>query len=131
MAAWTPKLESLIFKVGEYADTQIKDLIDPKAGAKASAVRIAFRYAAQGKPLMEKACKEAGFEFREDFDFVTGICTGCLYQLAGIAEQNGSHAAEKIRKVLPVAMEVMRGVTEEHGSMVGQIKNIKQKNIQY
>lgn len=124
MTEWTPKLEALIREVGEYTETQMKDLLNPKASTAASAMRIVFRGVASGQSLMKKTCSEAGWEFKMNW-------MGDLKKLVEIAEQNGSDAGEKIKKALPIADQLSKEYTANGGGILKQVKTAKQKNIQY
>jgi hypothetical protein len=125
MAKWTPKLEKLVEKLGDYNEAQMKSLLNPKVPAPASALRIAFRAVTQGEPTMKKAFKEAGWEYQQNW-------MGNLQKLSDLADQNGSDAAAKIKKTLPLARKISKLYTKDSVSgILNQVKAAKKLNIKF
>lgn len=126
MAPWTPQLETLIRDLGEYVDTQMKDLLDPKGNSFTTSTRLAFRHASTGASAMKNACREAGWEFK-------GEWLGDLKKLCDLAEANSSDSAAKIKKALPVANELtsLFSSDDDSGSIRKKVKLVKAKGIQY
>ena len=122
MPAWSPKIEKLIRKLGDYTDSQMKDLLDPKASAGGTALRAVFRGAAIGIPLRRRLKKE-GLQFD---DWLPG-----LQKIVDLAEQNGSDAAEKIKKSIPVATQLNAEMKSIQGGMLKDIRYEKSKGIAY
>ncbi|MFA6992858.1 MAG: hypothetical protein WC269_06355 [Candidatus Gracilibacteria bacterium] len=124
MTEFTPKLEKLIREIGDYSETQMKDLLNPKAHPAASALRIAFRAVVDGEPLMKQAFTEAGWGYQQNW-------IPNLQKLVDIAEQNGSNAADQIKKSLPIATTLTAEYKDSVSGILNQVKIAKQKNIQY
>ncbi len=93
MHDWNPKVEKLIRDLGDYLDTQMKDLLNPRASMTGSALRTAFRAATAGKPL-KRRMKEEGLASKD--------YKKAMQDLVDLAEQNSSNAADKIKRILPV-----------------------------
>lgn len=124
MTQWTPELEQLVRKLGDYNEKQMKDLLDTKALPVASALRIVFRAVTTGEPLIREAFKKAGWEYQQNW-------MGNLQKLADLADQNGSNAADKIKKALPVATEISKHYKDSASGILTQIKIAKKLNIKY
>ena len=120
MTQWTPKLEKLISEAGEAMDKQMKDFVNPKASVLGTGLRTVFRTGTQVNPAIKKACKEAGIAH-------TGNVTVDAKKLADVAEQNGSQAADKIKKWLPVGEDIINQYTPSLRGIGKQIKFAKQK----
>ena len=129
---WDSKLEENIRKVGDYVEMQMKDLVNPKTSAVATTVRMLFNAYAGGGSLMHKTCREAGYELH-------GPGFHGLQKLVDIAEDNGSDAAEKIKKVIAVEdaiAEAYRNNSAVRGKatpadILRRVKIAKQQNIQF
>jgi hypothetical protein len=123
--AWTPELEARIRKVGDYVETQMKDLLNPGAGVTATSLRLAFRGATVGMVRMGDACMEAGIDWR-------GNWMGDLQKLCDLAGANNSDAADKIKKALPIAAQLTADFqTEDARGIRAKVRLAKSKGIQY
>jgi hypothetical protein len=121
---WSPALERSIRDLGDYVERQMKDLLNPAASVTGTSLRVAFRGVVQGMPLMDEACTEAGIRFAG--------WMGSLKALSDMAEENGSDAAAKIRKALPVAEQLTAAFTTENARGIrGKVKLAKSKGIEY
>jgi hypothetical protein len=125
MAAWNRALENTIRALGDYVENQMNDLVNPKASAAMTSLRMAFRSVARGLPLMHNACVRAGRKFNGDW-------IGDLRALTDLAEANHSDAAAKIRKALPLASEMIESFRKEKAtSILAMTRLAKKKGIQY
>ncbi|MBI3441852.1 MAG: hypothetical protein HY052_08670 [Proteobacteria bacterium] len=133
MATWTPELEKLIRAVGEYAETQMKDILNPKASVIGTTLRALFRaVASDGGKLVPKACRQAGYEFK-------GPGFSDLQGLVDLAEQNDSTAAEKIKKVISTQQKLTEAYhkdpsikgTPTPADIFRRVKVGKRQGIQY
>ncbi|MDE1152337.1 MAG: hypothetical protein PW788_07355 [Micavibrio sp.] len=122
MTEWTPKVEQLIRDVGDYLEAQMKDLIDPAAGALGTSSRMAFRHASNGQRLMDRAANELGCNLSD--------WNGSLQKVVELAEANNSDAAAKIKRVLPLAKRIADefGIGEQSAGMgkLEQFQKLKQ-----
>ncbi|MEZ0262556.1 MAG: hypothetical protein ACAH80_16245 [Alphaproteobacteria bacterium] len=125
MTVWNKDLEDKIRKVGDYAEAQVKDLLDPKTPARRSVLRVLFRAVTQGVPAMKKAAVAAGWKF-------TNHWVPDMMTLADIAERNCSDAAEKIRKALPYVDDFVQTFRNKDAhTLLRQIQAQKKLNIKY
>ena len=128
MTDWTPEIEALIRKLGDFIDQQMRDLLDYKSSAWGSALRIAFNVATTGKPLVQKTCKAAGIEYNGDI-------LDAMKKIVAVADQNKSDAADKIKKALPYGEEFAVGfdqtATTPKFEDIKKVKEIKSRKIDY
>ena len=132
MLKWSNELEHEIRDLGDYVEKQMKDLLNPKASVTGSALRIVFRAVAEGKPLLDNIKR---FENDSD-DFLINRprnnWLADLKMLADLADANGSNAADKIKKALPVANELTDAFkAEKVAGIRGKIKYAKAKGLAY
>ncbi len=120
MAKWTPELEALIRTVGNAVDKQMQDFVNPKSGVLGSGLRTVFRSVTQVTPAVNKACKKAGLPQTRDWQ-------GNMQKLIELAEQNGSNAADKIKKWLPVSKDIASQYQPTLKGVAQQIKAAKKK----
>jgi hypothetical protein len=113
MPSWNPDMEPHLRKLGDYLETQINDLLDPKTSVTGTSMRILFRTLSTGMRAIDHACDKAGMDF-------TGDWLGDLKTLCDLAEKNGSKSAEKIRKALPVAEELSDLFKKEKATTIRQ-----------
>ncbi len=60
MTQWTPELEKLISKYGNFQEKKYADYINPDSSVTGSLLRWSFlRWAVKSRPLYNKICKEA------------------------------------------------------------------------
>jgi len=118
MTEWTPKVEQLIRDIGDYLEAQMKDLIDPSAGALGTSSRMAFRHASTGQRLMDRA--------EAELDCSLSDWNGTLQKVIDLAEANNSDAAAKIKRVLPLAKRIADefGIGA-HSSGMGKIEQFQ------
>lgn len=121
MATWNPDMEPHLRKLGDYLETQIKDLLDPSTSVTGTSMRIMFRTMASGMRAIDHACDKAGMDFSGDW-------LGDLKTLCDLAEKNGSDAAAKIRKALPVAEELTDLFKKEHANGIREKIRVAKKN---
>lgn len=126
MIQWTPKVEQLIRDIGDYLEDQMRDLIDQKAGVIGTSSRMAFRHASKGARLMDRAQDELNCNINDPDNSVQAVID--------LAEANGSDAAAKIKKVLPLAKQIAKefGVGPEAANMgkleqLQKLKAVKKK----
>lgn len=131
MAEWSQKTEQLIREIGDFLDTNIRDVVNPKASTLATSARVAFNAKSKGVPLFKRLRDELGIDIRKDWE-------GGLKSLADLCEANGSDAGDKIKKVLPVAKQLFDefgfGVhTAPPGKLeaMKMLKKIKKKGIDF
>ena len=124
MAKWDKDLETLISKLGDYVDIQMKILLDVKSGAKTSATKIAFNFAVKGKPLMDETCRKLGFKFK-------GIWKADFEEIIKLAEENNSPAADKIKKALPVVKQLEKIFKQLPKGFINKVEAAKKQNINY
>ncbi len=133
MTEWTPDFENLVRKVGDYVEIQLKDLIDPKSTTIATALRMSFRAAATGAPLLKQTYKEAGLSRRDPLHSMWEDAR--LNELVKIAETNGSDAASKIKRGIAVVELMKKGAdTEGKATLSDALRRIgraKQKDIKF
>ncbi len=103
MTQWDSDLEDIISEVGDYAEAQMRDIIDPKASTFGSVARIFYRAAKTGNIIVRLAFFKAGLEFENGTGFSP------LQPLVDIAEQNGSTAGDKIKNVILVEKTLKNG----------------------
>lgn len=127
MTEWNQKLETLIRKFAAYQDKQMRDAVNPKASAIASGLRMAFRAVAGGRSSYEKACQAAGLEA----SFDNAVFEKNIQQMIDLAAQNGSNAADKLKKALPVGQQLAKDFSAHPDDFLQNIKIAKQKNIKY
>ena len=127
MAEYTPELDKLISAYGDFFETQLKDMLNPKTSALASTLRISFRMKTTGEPLRDKIFAKTGWD-------VAGDTEKHLAALVDMAEQNGSSAGQKIKSALPVftkMMETMKAELPENTGIIKGIKHAKKLNLSY
>lgn len=93
MTQWTPKLEELIRQFGDAEEKQLQSVAKSKTTAGAL-VSFAFNGHAMISAY-EKACAEAGLETSQ----TATVWEKNIQTLIDLAQQNGSPAADKIKKV--------------------------------
>lgn len=133
MTEWTPKLEKLIRNVGDYVETQLKDLVDPKATTAATALRMFFRAAATGAPLLKQTYKEA--DLPQHGSTRSMRVDNRLQALVEIAEKNGSDAASKIKRGIAVVEQMKKSASTAGKAtlpdVLRRIRQAKQQNIKF
>lgn len=118
MAEYTPELDRLISAYGDFFETQLKDMLNPKTSALASTLRISFRMKTKGEPLRDKIFEKTGWD-------VAGDTEKHLAALVEMAEQNGSSAGQKIKAALPVFVKMTERLQADLPDNTGIIKGIK------
>jgi hypothetical protein len=122
MTEWNPKIEMLIRELGDYTERQMKDLLKSDAPVTGTALRCVFRGVSTGIPLKRRLQKE-GLVFNNWLDG--------LQSLVELSEKNGSNAAEKIKKALPVAEKLNDEFKTVPGGVLKKIKYAKCKGLSY
>ena len=121
MTQWTPKVEQLIRDIGDYLEDQMRDLIDQKAGVIGTSSRMAFRHASKGARLIDRAQTELGCNINDPDNSVQAVID--------LAEANGSDAAAKIKKVLPLVKEIAKdfglGTGDTNMGKLEQLQKLK------
>ena len=122
MTEWNPKTEQLIRDLSEYIDTQFRDIIDPKASTLGTSSRLAFRHASHGAKLLERAHTELGMN-AETWD-------ADVERIIRLAKENGSTAADKLEKIVPVVKQISKefglGPGNLEAGKLEQMKRLKQ-----
>lgn len=118
MAEYTPELDRLISAYGDFFETQLKDMLNPKSNAVTSTLRIAFRMRTKGVPLRDKIFAKTGWD-------VAGETEKHLAALVELAEQNGSSAGQKIKAALPVFKKMAETMEANLPGNTGIIKGIR------
>jgi hypothetical protein len=122
MTEWNPKTEQLIRDLSDYIDLQFRDIIDPKASTLGTSSRLAFRHASTGAKLMERAQSELGMK-PETWD-------ADVERVIKLAKDNGSNAADKMEKIVPVVKQLSKefglGPGNVHAGKLEQMKRLKQ-----
>ena len=131
MPKWTPETEKLISDIGDFIDKQMRDVVDPSASTLGTSSRVAFNVASTGKGLFQRAVTELEVDLKTHWE-------DSMKKIIDLAESNGSHAADKIKKAMPVAKQLADefGFTPDNREMgklqmMGLLKQIKKKNIKY
>ncbi|MEZ0260970.1 MAG: hypothetical protein ACAH80_08170 [Alphaproteobacteria bacterium] len=130
MADWTPENEKLIRELGDFMDKQMRDVLDPKASTLGTSSRVAFNFASHGMGLFKRAEAQLGMDRKDPH--------GALQKLVDLCEANGSDAAAKIKKVMPIAKQLADEFgfgpdSHEMGKLeqLRVLKKIKNKGIKY
>lgn len=127
MTEWNPKTEKLIRDVSDFVYKMTGELLDPNVGT-ASTIKHLFNERAAAKSLYDRATSELGIDLRNDWQ-------GSIKKVIDLAEANNSDAADKLKKVLPVAKQLVDefgfGPDTEMGYLkqVMTLNKIKKKNI--
>lgn len=133
MTEWTPNLEKLVRNVGDYVETQLKDLVDPKATAVATALRMSFRAATTGAHLLKQTYQEAGLSHQGSPRSMWEDTR--LKELVDIAEKNGSDAASKIKRGIAVVEQMKKNANATGKATLSdslrRIRQAKQQNIKF
>lgn len=127
MTQWTPELDKLVRKFSEYQEKQMKDALNPKATVLGSALRMAFRAKAYGISTYKEVCAATGL----DGSFELDAFEKNVQQIIDLATQNGSTAADKLKKALPVAQQLRKDFAAHPHDGLKNIKTAKQKNTPY
>ena len=121
MIQWTPKVEQLIRDIGDYLEDQMRDLIDQKSGVIGTSSRMAFRHASKGSRLLDRAQTELNCNINDPDNSVQAVID--------LAEANGSDAAAKIKKVLPLAKQIATefglGANDANMGKLEQLQKLK------
>jgi hypothetical protein len=130
MTDWTPENEKLIRELGDFMDKQMRDVLDPKASTLGTSSRVAFNFASHGASLFKRAEAQLGLDRHDPH--------GSAQKLIDLCEKNGSDAAVKLKKVLPVAKQLADEFgfgpqSHEMGKLeqLRILKKIKNKGIKY
>ena len=128
MTEWNPKTEQLIRELSDYIDTQFRDIIDSKASTLGTSSRLAFRHASTGAKLMERARDELGMK-PDSWD------ADCA-RIIQLCKDNGSNAADKLEKIVPVVKQLSKEFGLGPGNMeagkleqMKRLKQVKKKGI--
>ncbi len=106
MAKWSPDLENAINKLGNYVETQMQDMTDPSSSATISFMRLMFRGVTTGRPLLAEVYEKSGIQ--ETSKLNKNMWTPSLEMIVKLSEDNGSNAADKIKKALPVVEQITK-----------------------
>jgi hypothetical protein len=129
MTEWNPKNEQLIRDIGDFVDKQMRDILDPNVSTPAT-IKHLFNARATGMHLFERATKELGLDLKGDWE-------GSTKHIIDLCEQNGSDAADKIKKIIPVAQRLADEFGFGPDTKMGKIQQvmvlgkIKKKNIKF
>lgn len=126
--AWNPKLEKLIYEAGDFLEQQTRELLDPKSWAVTTAAKIAFNNASTGKALKARM-EEMGFTLPDE-NATPQEAINSMRALVALAEENGSNAADKIKKLIPVA-ELLAVELKDAGSDLAKVKAAKKLKISF
>jgi len=124
MVQWNKEIESLVSKLGEYVDIQMKILLDTRIGVTKSASKIVFNFAAKGTPLMNETCKKLGINFK-------GNWKQTLKTIIKVAEENDSLAAEKIKKAIPLVDKLENIFKGSSKTLFAKIKLAKKQKFNF
>ena len=127
MTEWNANTEKLIRDVSDFVYRMTANVLDPNVGTP-STIKHVFNERAAAKTLYERATSELGIDLKGDWQ-------GSIKKVIDLAESNGSDAADKLKKVLPVAKQLADefgfGPDTEMGYLkqVMTLNKIKKKNI--
>ena len=129
MTQWTPELEALIRRYSEYHDEQMRDALNPTTSAEDTLLRMDFRHESYGKRIYTKICAAMNMDASSPYN---DTYEKNMQQMVDLAAQNGSDAADKLKKVLDVGRQIL-GDRKDPPSRdpVENIRRAKLKNIQY
>ena len=99
MTTWTPKLEKLIKNFAEGAEKQTKTYINPRSTVIGTSLRVSFRASAFVIPAYKAICKELGIVLDAKLSRTQGYLTN-MQTIMEFAQQNGSHVADGLAKVI-------------------------------
>jgi hypothetical protein len=126
---WNPSNEKLIRDIGDFIDKQVRDILDPNVSTPATITRL-FNARSTGEALFNRATKELGLDFKGDIE-------GAAKTIIETCEKNGSDAAAKIKKAVPVAKQLADEFGLGPDSKVSKWKapillaKVKKKGIKY
>jgi hypothetical protein len=130
MTEWNKDKEQLIRDFGEYIDKLARTALDPEVGTMKTLTRL-FGMKSTGETLVKRMISDLGCEFDKDW-------SGALDKVIKLAEDNGSDAAAKIKKILPqaklLAQEFGIGPGSEKMGKIEQLKKLgelKKRNIKF
>ena len=116
MTEWNPKTEQLIRDVSDFVDKMLREVVDPNIGT-ATTIAHLFNERATAKSMYERAESELGIDLKKDWQ-------GSIKKVIDLADANGSNAADKLKKVLPVAKQLADEFDFGPDTKMGKIKQV-------
>jgi len=120
MTEWNPKTEQLIRDVSDFVDKMMRDIVDPNIGTAATIMHV-FNEASTAKNLYQRAESELGINLKQDWQ-------GSIKKVIDLAEANNSNAADKLKKILPVAKQLADEFGFGPDTKMGKIKQVMTLN---
>ncbi len=114
MTEWNPKTEQLIREASEFAFKTFSEVLDPNIGT-ARTITHLFNQRAAAEDIYGRVTNELGVDLRKDWQ-------GGIKKIIALADANNSDAADKLKKIVPVAQQLVDEFGFTPDTKMGPIK---------